>query len=458
MNASERNNRKLARAWLCLLTKPLIFFSIFCIYFSPSTAVAQVDTSVSIWEQAGQANFTIRPQSNARYCVANVQNSFEAIDFGRSRGQNFITGGIGFADGGRRNNAFSSHMQGIARLPDGWLVQSHTKGVFLTHFPSKDGSGHSVWTSRTDRGYPTIPPYLNPITRFNEPRISPDRPRLDWCRDWGTNCGRPAADRFCQIKGFTGSTDFKKKTNVDFVTEVLVGGRRCDGSRGYCDSFKEIECVLAGGLNRKHVGGVHAYHNFVVIPSDKRIEIFSNDGGRLRILSTFDISQYQPAAHYASILPLVNGDWLLAVGRDGRKKRSPHRIHFYVIPNLSADQGQLRYLGRWGRGKTRDDFQSASLIAGCDGGIFIIGTGVKVVQSNEHAKLYQVLSFTRSSGRRPSVEVNKIKERSPGSQRNDCSLNAAATFFPTSDRALAMYCTEKEIRNGQITTREYHDE
>src|SRR5690606_15421945 len=148
-------------------------------------------------------------------------------------------------------------------------------------------------------------------------------------------------------------------------------------------------------------------------------------------------------AHYASILPLEAGEWLLAVGHDLRRRPGPHRVHFYVIPGLDAPPGALRHLGVWDRGRTRDDFQSASLVAGCDGAVFLIGTGVRIVQANAHAKLYQVLSFTRSGGRQAVASAGLLRARAPRSERNDCNLNAAATFFPTSDRALAMYCTER---------------
>ncbi len=222
-------------------------------------------------------------------------------------------------------------------------------------------------------------------------------------------------------------------------------------------SFPSLPDVI-----RSHVGGLHAYHDIVAIPSSggdrERVEIFRHRDGSLVHLSTFAVTDFQGAAHYASILPITGGDWLLAIGHDSRDWSAPHRVHFYAIPGLHAAQDDLRYLGRWGRGRTRDDFQSASLLAGCTGDVFIVGTGIRRVQSNEHAKLYRVLSFARARREEPTVEVDKLSERSPGSERNDCSLDAAATFFPTSNGALSMYCTEKEIRHGSITTREYRDE
>ncbi|MDZ7842874.1 MAG: hypothetical protein U5R46_18950 [Gammaproteobacteria bacterium] len=329
------------------------------------------------WERAGRPDFDIRPLALARHCVADVTDAFEAIQFGRQRGKNFYTDEVSRADtgdsGAKSHIGLGGHMQGVARLPDGWLVQSHSKGVFLTHFPAKDGAGHAVWAGGRDHGQAVFP---------------------------------------------------------------------------------EIPSI-----HRKHVGGLHAYDDIVVVPSDQRVELLRHRGGRLIPLSIFDVSRYQGAAHFASILPLAGGDWLLAVGHDSRSWRKVHRVYFYVIPSLDAEQRHLRYLGRRGRGKTNDDFQSGSLVAECDGSVFFIGTGVRRVQSNAHAKLYSVKGFSRSGGGDPDkADLDKVKERSPNSARNDCSLNAGATFFPTSKRGLAMYCTEKEIRRGQITTREYRDE
>jgi hypothetical protein len=333
------------------------------------------EDSESAWKMAGRSSFRIKARAEAKHCVQDVPDAFEGIEFGRKQGRNFYTHHVGSEDVGDRwgKVGMGGHMQGIARLPGGWLAQAHSKGLFLSHFPGQEGAGHGVWADGPQDGVPAFP----------------DLPNVE----------------------------------------------------------------------RKHVGGLHAYGDILVMPSDARVEIFRHRAGELALLRSFDVSEYQKGAHFASILPLEGGDWLLAVGRDSRKKRKAHRVHFYVIPSLEAQQSQLRYLGRRGRGNTREDFQSGSLIAECGGDIYFVGTGVKVVQSNAHAKLYRVVAFSRDGGGRPNrVEMEKITERSPGSQRNDCSLNAAATFFPTADRRLAMYCTEKEIRKGSITTREYRDE
>jgi hypothetical protein len=77
---------------------------------------------------------------------------------------------------------------------------------------------------------------------FSKPRTNNGR-HVDWCHRWGHDCGAPAADAFCQQKGFTRATGFRKDKDVNKVTVVLASGRTCDGRRQYCDSFRKIECA-----------------------------------------------------------------------------------------------------------------------------------------------------------------------------------------------------------------------
>jgi len=68
--------------------------------------------------------------------------------------------------------------------------------------------------------------------------------RLDWCREWENNCGKPAADAFCQSKGFQEAKKFEQSANVPDETATIGDKRICDKStRPSCDSFKLIECV-----------------------------------------------------------------------------------------------------------------------------------------------------------------------------------------------------------------------
>ncbi len=63
--------------------------------------------------------------------------------------------------------------------------------------------------------------------------------RLDWCKTWATDCGEPAADAFCEYKGFDGSTDFVEAVDIG-NTKVISSGQVCTDQS--CDGFKKITC------------------------------------------------------------------------------------------------------------------------------------------------------------------------------------------------------------------------
>jgi hypothetical protein len=73
--------------------------------------------------------------------------------------------------------------------------------------------------------------------------VKPTHPkglRLDWCKKWASNCGKPAADEFCKRKGFSKSSANPIDPHVG-LTRVLQDDRMvCWGQP--CDSFKYIVC------------------------------------------------------------------------------------------------------------------------------------------------------------------------------------------------------------------------
>lgn len=82
-------------------------------------------------------------------------------------------------------------------------------------------------------------------TIFESPRVGDnfDPTRVDWCRDWEANCGKPAADHYCQGRGFPrGALRFEIDRHVGQLTATLNGRQTCDGTKRNCDSFKVIEC------------------------------------------------------------------------------------------------------------------------------------------------------------------------------------------------------------------------
>ena len=73
--------------------------------------------------------------------------------------------------------------------------------------------------------------------------LKPEHPqglRLDWCKTWGSNCGKPAADQFCSIKGYKTSIGHAIDPRIG-LTRILQDNRMvCWGQP--CDSFKYIIC------------------------------------------------------------------------------------------------------------------------------------------------------------------------------------------------------------------------
>jgi hypothetical protein len=62
---------------------------------------------------------------------------------------------------------------------------------------------------------------------------------VDWCLTWGENCGKPAADYYCQTKGRGKSLNFKIYENVG-RTRILQTKQDCTDPE--CDGFKYITC------------------------------------------------------------------------------------------------------------------------------------------------------------------------------------------------------------------------
>jgi hypothetical protein len=66
--------------------------------------------------------------------------------------------------------------------------------------------------------------------------------RLDWCKVWAGQCGKPAADKFCQTKGFTQSNNFEEAVDIGASTPTIIitSGQQCADPS--CDGFTFITC------------------------------------------------------------------------------------------------------------------------------------------------------------------------------------------------------------------------
>jgi len=65
--------------------------------------------------------------------------------------------------------------------------------------------------------------------------------RLDFCREWGVNCGKPAADAFCQSKGFSDAMNAVADRETGYSsTSLISSGQICD--QPFCRGFQQIIC------------------------------------------------------------------------------------------------------------------------------------------------------------------------------------------------------------------------
>jgi hypothetical protein len=76
---------------------------------------------------------------------------------------------------------------------------------------------------------------------FVNPKIGSNR--LDWCLNWGSGCGEPAATAWCKTKGYNKSIDSEEDQNIgdSSPTRLLSTGAVCD--QPYCDGFTFITCA-----------------------------------------------------------------------------------------------------------------------------------------------------------------------------------------------------------------------
>ena len=77
-----------------------------------------------------------------------------------------------------------------------------------------------------------------PATRhFDNPMV--EGVALDNCRTWARDCGKPAADAFCQSQGFAAAIDFARQPHAP-PTRVISSGQVCNG--GNCARITSVTC------------------------------------------------------------------------------------------------------------------------------------------------------------------------------------------------------------------------
>ncbi|MEZ5776106.1 MAG: hypothetical protein R3D33_15785 [Hyphomicrobiaceae bacterium] len=79
---------------------------------------------------------------------------------------------------------------------------------------------------------------------FNSPSINGSR--LDWCRSWASDCGQPAADAYCQLKGYERATGFAMDADIGGHSPTrIISNPAQVCSDPNCDGFSYINCYKA---------------------------------------------------------------------------------------------------------------------------------------------------------------------------------------------------------------------
>lgn len=68
-----------------------------------------------------------------------------------------------------------------------------------------------------------------------------DTVRLDSCREWAANCGKPAADEFCRRLGFATSFHSQVDRKTGYSDTRIISSRRICTGRG-CRGYQQISC------------------------------------------------------------------------------------------------------------------------------------------------------------------------------------------------------------------------
>lgn len=85
--------------------------------------------------------------------------------------------------------------------------------------------------------------------RFVDPKVA-GMP-LDYCLEWGRDCGKPAADAWCRARGFAAASAFEVRTGSP-PTRIFSSGQICD--MVFCDRIISLTCVGGKGANRPDNG------------------------------------------------------------------------------------------------------------------------------------------------------------------------------------------------------------
>jgi hypothetical protein len=121
------------------------------------------------------------------------------------------------------------------------LVIAGVVAFLVLHKPKPAGGTTAPASSPT-----TTPTGLESPKTFDNPTvITAQGPvPLDYCREWGTNCGVPAADAFCRTQGYVKSVDWALTPDRP-PTAVISSKQVCADPQ--CDRIVKVVCTTSGG-------------------------------------------------------------------------------------------------------------------------------------------------------------------------------------------------------------------
>ncbi|MFH1231670.1 MAG: hypothetical protein V1709_09270, partial [Planctomycetota bacterium] len=84
-----------------------------------------------------------------------------------------------------------------------------------------------------------VGPCINGLATANDPTV--DGYWLDLCYSWGSGCGKPAADAWCQSKGFSDGSSGSPAWTYKSPTKTIGSGDICTG--GGCGAITSLQCI-----------------------------------------------------------------------------------------------------------------------------------------------------------------------------------------------------------------------
>ena len=118
--------------------------------------------------------------------------------------------------------------------------------------------------------------------RFNNPSVKGYR--LDYCKHWGRDCGKPAADLWCVDQGFQSAEAFEILPGIGSQTPTVVFGDGSVCNTADCSGFKYIDCFKPGTVKEEP--------GRLTIPGKKKpagAELYKCSGGGCSVTSYDDL-------------------------------------------------------------------------------------------------------------------------------------------------------------------------